>query len=197
MSRAPIPTGSMDWIARNVSSTSSRSAPVAFMMSSTDAHAQVAVVVEITHEVLGDRVAAAREDRAQVREQVLREGLLGLGAHDRVAVVVGIVAQHEVQVLERLGIIVVMRRSGGRTAEAGRAHRTGQRIPAQRTDRELLLLERGILFELLVDEVLRLERRALQDVVGRDLLRCDLELKPRHELRAHLHRHGPNLPSLG
>src|SRR4029077_5945166 len=106
----------------------------------------------------------------------LGEGLLGLGADDRVELVaVLLVAGHQAGALERLAL-AVLGRAGLARAEAVQADAPGERVAAERADLHLFEVERGILLELLVDTVLELQRRELEDVVRRDLLGCDLEL---------------------
>src|SRR5204862_1389850 len=66
-------------------------------------------------------------------------------------------------------------------AEAAKADAARELGPAQRTRLDFLEVQSGILFELLVDDLLQLHGRELQDVVRRYLLRCDFELLLRKE----------------
>ena len=61
-------------------------------------------------------------------------------------------------------------------AEAAEAHATGELRAAQGTVLLLLEVERGVLLELLVHDVLELHGRELEDVIRRDLLGRDLLL---------------------
>ena len=112
-----------------------------------------------------------------VPREVLREGLLGLRADDRIELVLFLVALHEARAFEGLGLDVLAALVGTLPGpEAVQADAAGEGLTAERAGLHLLEIESGILLKLLVDDVLQLERAKLKDVVRRDLFRRDLEL---------------------
>jgi len=121
-----------------------------------------------------------------VPREVLRERLLRLRADDRIELVLLLVTLCEARPLERLGLDVVgLLVWPVPDAETVEADASGEGLAAQRAHLHLVEVERGILLELLVDDVLKLERRELKDVVRRDLLWCDLQLLLREEFQIH------------
>jgi len=106
---------------------------------------------------------------------VARRIVLGF-RHDRRSLALLFVARHEAGALERLALAVLLRGARLTGAKTVQADAPGERISAERADLDLFQVERGVLLELLVDDVLKLQRGELEDVVRGDLLGCDLEL---------------------
>ena len=125
---------------------------------------------------------AGRQEDARVPRQVLRQGLLRFGTHDRVELVFFLVTLQQARALEGFGldILAALVRAAS-DPETVDAHPTGERLPAQRADLHFLQIEGWIFRELLIDHVLELEGRKLKDVVRRDLLGRDFELLLREE----------------
>ena len=117
-----------------------------------------------------------RDHDAHVPGEVLRQRLLGLGAHDRIEFLVIVVARGEARTFERLGLELIATRRLVRETEAVQADAPLERLAAEGALLRLLEVERRIFLELRVDDVLKLHRRQLKDVVRGDLLRCDLQL---------------------
>ncbi len=140
---------------------------------------EIADLVDVADEVLGYRKQTGRQENAHVPRQPFGEGLLGLGAHDRIEFVSLVVALHEARALEWLGLGIVLSRSL-RETEAVEANTPGKRLPAQRTDLLFLEIERRILQQLGIDDFLELQRRKLEDRVRGDLFWRDLQLLLRH-----------------
>jgi len=115
------------------------------------------------------------------------KGLLGLRTHDRIEFLVIIVALHEAGAFKWLGLEVLaalVRAFAG--AEAVQADPAGEGLTAERAGLHLLEIEGRIFLELLVNDVLQLERAKLKDVVRCDLFRRDLELQLWEESQIHL-----------
>ena len=145
-------------------------------------HLEISEVVQVADDVFGHGVQSLREKHARVPGEVLREGLLGFRAYDRIELVLFLVALHQARTFEglRLQIFAAFVRSFA-GAEAVQADTAGERLTAQRAGLDFLEVEGGVLLQLLVDDVLQLERAELEDVVRRDLLGRDLELLLREE----------------
>src|SRR5205823_14376048 len=124
--------------------------------------------------------------------QILGEGLLGLRADDRIELFVLFVALHEAGAFERLGLYVVAPRWPVRKTEAVEAHAPLQWLATERADLTLFEIERGILLQLLIDDVLEFDRRQLEDVIRCDLFRCDLQLLLRKKSQIHYRLPYPN-----
>src|SRR5205807_555589 len=124
-------------------------------------HFQVPVVVQVADDVFGDRMKAGRQEDARVPRQVLRQGLLRFGTHDRVELVFFLVTLQQARALEGFGldILAALVRAAS-DPETVDAHPTGERLPAQRADLHFLQIEGWIFRELLIDHVLELEAAA-------------------------------------
>src|SRR2546423_5970641 len=128
---------------------------------------------------------ALRQQNARVPRKIFGEGLLGFRANDRIELVLFLVPLHEAGAFERLSLDVLatfVRTLAG--AEAVETHTSGEWLPAKWACLDLLEVEGRIFLELLIDDVLQLERAKLKDVVLRDLFWRDLELLLREESRS-------------
>ena len=68
-----------------------------------------------------------------------------------------LVARHEAGAFERLALAVLLRGARLTGAKTVQADAPGERISAERADLDLFQVERGVLLELLVDDVLKLQ----------------------------------------
>src|SRR6266849_832030 len=116
---------------------------------------EATVVVDVPDQIFSGGMQPRWKHDAHVPREIFRERLLCLGADDRIELIVLVVALHEARALERLGLQLIAARRLVGEAEAIQTNATLQRLATERTDLTLLEIERGIVLQLRVDDVLQ------------------------------------------